>query len=95
MKRREFLGASLVAPLLASCGGNDAGVSPSPVATPSPEPPPSGSVVFHVGGVPDQPFTSAAPNRHAGVEALLNLMDRSGLKLYRTARSSALGLGTA
>jgi hypothetical protein len=40
MKRREFLEASLVGPLLASCSGNDPGVSPSPGTTPSAEPPP-------------------------------------------------------
>jgi uncharacterized protein (DUF362 family) len=84
MKRRDFLEASLVAPLLASCGGNDSAVSPSPVATPAAEPPPSGSVVFHVSGVPDQPFTGAA-NHHAGVDALLRLMGRSGLKWHRSA----------
>jgi uncharacterized protein (DUF362 family) len=84
MKRRDFLEASLVAPLLASCGGHDSAVSPSPVATPAAEPPPSGSVVFHVSGVPDQPFTGAA-NHHAGVDALLRLMGRSGLKWHRSA----------
>ena len=84
MRRREFLGASLVGPLLASCGGNDPGASPSPVATAPAEPPPSGSVVFHVRGVPDQPFTGAA-NHHAGVDVLLQLMGRSGLRWHRSA----------
>jgi Domain of unknown function (DUF362) len=84
MKRRDFLEASLVAPLLASCGGNDPGAGPSPVTTPTVEPPPSGSVVFQVRGVPDQPFTGAA-NHHAGVDALLQLMGRSGLKWHRSA----------
>ena len=84
MKRREFLKASLVAPLVASCGG-DHPTTPSPAPTPTPaptpQPPPSGSLVFHLRGVPDQPFTGAA-NHHTGVDALLKLMGRSGLKFH-------------
>ena len=90
MKRRDFLKASLIGPLLASCGGKDTRMSPSlvpspaPNPTPSPQTPPSGSVVFHLRGVPDQPFTGAA-NHHAGVDALLQLMGSSGLKFHRSA----------
>jgi uncharacterized protein (DUF362 family) len=84
MKRREFLEASLVAPLVASCGGSDSGTSPSPTTSAATDPPPSGSVVFHLRGIPDQPFTAAA-NHHAGVDALLQLMGRSGLKFHRSA----------
>jgi len=89
MKRRDFLKASLLGPLIASCGG-DTGASPSPSPNPTPAPasplqlPPSGSVVFHLRGVPDDPFTGAA-NHHAGVDALLQLMGRSGLKFHRAA----------
>jgi hypothetical protein len=47
MKRRDFLKASLIGPLIASCGG-DTGVSPTPTPAPTPAPPPqppqSGSV---------------------------------------------------
>jgi hypothetical protein len=42
--------------------------------------------VFHLRGVPDDPFTAAA-NHHAGVDALLQLMGRSGLKFHRSAAS--------
>jgi uncharacterized protein (DUF362 family) len=87
MRRRDFLEAALIAPLVASCGGGKSETSPAPTA-PSPpvQPPPTGSVVFHLQGVPDQPFTGAA-NHHAGVDGLLQLMGRSGLKLHRSATS--------
>jgi uncharacterized protein (DUF362 family) len=87
MRRRDFLEAALIAPLVASCGGGKSETSPAPTA-PSPpvQPPPTGSVIFHLQGVPDQPFTGAA-NHHAGVDGLLQLMGRSGLKLHRSATS--------
>ena len=92
VNRRDFLEAALVAPLLASplvtsCGGSPSGPTPAPAAGPvttPADPPPSGSVIFHLRGVPDQPFISAA-NHHAGVDALLRLTGRSGLKLHRSA----------
>ena len=92
MKRREFLEAALLAPLARSCGSSQSPANPTPspatpITPPAPQAPPSGSVVFHLRGVPDQPFTGTA-NHHAGVDALLRLMGQSGLKLHR---SSAQG----
>jgi uncharacterized protein (DUF362 family) len=89
MRRREFLEAALFASLLSPRDCGKPGTSPTSPTTPtSPtapaQPPPSGSVVFHLQGVPEQPFTGAA-NHHAGVDALLQLMGRSGLKLHRSA----------
>jgi len=39
--------------------------NPTPTPAPTPQPPPSGSIVFHLRGVPDERFTGAA-NHHAG-----------------------------
>jgi uncharacterized protein (DUF362 family) len=91
MNRRQFLEASLGAPLVAACGGGTSSpTSPAATASGTPgsaaDPPPAGSVIFHVRGVPDQPF-SGAPNHHAGVDSLVQLMGRSGLKLHRSARA--------
>lgn len=93
MKRREFLQASLGGvPLLAGCGGGSrdsttTATSPSaPVAAETP--PPTGSVIFQVKGVPDLPFAGGG-NRHAGVDALLELMGEQGLKLHRSSRVGA------
>jgi hypothetical protein len=91
MKRREFLQASLGGvPLLAGCGGgSSSSTATSPTAAAIAEtPPPTGSVVFQVKGVPDQPFTGTA-NRHAGVDALLDLLGEQGLKLHRSSRVGA------
>lgn len=86
IRRREFLEASLGSlPLLASCGGESPSAA-SPV--PSPTPPPRGSTVFHVGAIPDQPFVTG-PSHHAGVDAMLSLLGRSGLRLHRSARTGA------
>jgi len=41
------------------------------------------STIFHVGRVPDNPF-SGGGNRHAGIECLLALMAGQGLALYRS-----------
>jgi hypothetical protein len=82
MKRRKFLEASLGLPFLGSCGGGAGqATGPSPA-----DPPASGSVIFQVKGVPDQPFASV-PNRHAGVDSLVQLMGHSGLKLFRSAQA--------
>jgi len=43
--------------------------------------------VFHLRGVPDQPFTGTA-NHHAASMRFIRLMGQSGLKLHR---SSAQG----
>ena len=53
--------------------------------------PGNASGLFWINEMPDQPFADAAqPNRHAGFEALLSLMDPNGLKFYRTAQDGAL-----
>jgi len=92
MKRREFLEAAVLAPLAWSCGGSPSPSEPSgstttPTAPTAPQAPPSGSVIFHVSGVPDEPFTGAA-SHHAGVDAILRLMGQSGLKLHRSPTQS-------
>jgi uncharacterized protein (DUF362 family) len=55
------------------------------------------STIFSVDRIPDNPFFDAQnPNLHAGIEKLLDLMGRNGLKFYRSrvqaARSGPLGL---
>lgn len=41
--------------------------------------------LFQVISIPDEPFLdSANPNRHAGIDGLLNVMAQKGLKFYRT-----------
>lgn len=82
MKRREFLLASLAGALAASCD-EARPTAPTPVPAQPSQPPPSGSVVFHLRDVPDQPFAGPA-NHHAGVDALLALMGRGGLKFHRS-----------
>jgi len=83
LTRRDFLKfscAGAMAPLLAGRGrpGTKAGLIQNPL--------------FSVTQIPDLPFTdAAAPNRHLGVETLLQLMGRQGLKFYRSALVTALG----
>jgi hypothetical protein len=89
MKRREFLQASLGGvPLLAGCGGGSSTATSPSAPTVAETPPPTGSVVFQVKGVPDQPFVGGA-NRHAGVDALVDLLGEQGLKLHRSSRVGA------
>ncbi len=82
MKRRDFVKMSLAGAAalpLAGCGSS----------TESP-PPPSSSIsnpLFHVSQVPDQALTPADHN--VGVDALLDLMGRNGLKFFRSATSGA------
>jgi hypothetical protein len=51
----------------------------------------AGNPLFWVTDVPDQPFTGAGKgNYHGGVETLLRLMGRRGLKFYRSSRRGAI-----
>jgi len=76
MKRRDFvkLGLAGAAAIpFAGCG-----------TTPTSEPPPTEttSPLFRVSQIPNQAISGG--NRHSGVDALLDLMGRNGLKFYRT-----------
>jgi hypothetical protein len=77
MKRREFvkLGLTGAAALpFSGCEQTSAPPPPTPLAN---------SPLFRVSQIPAQAL--GAGNRHSGVDALLNLMGRNGLKFYRTA----------
>jgi hypothetical protein len=91
LTRRRFLRYSLggLALLPGACAQDDASVVPQPTPSPTPLQPESLSSLFQIKGVPDEPFTAGA-NRHVGVDALFDLMGRSGPKPYRSARTSAL-----
>jgi uncharacterized protein (DUF362 family) len=81
MKRRDFVKLGLA-------GAAALPLSRCEKAT-SPEIPPSTkSDIFQVTQIPDNAFTSG--NRHAGVDALLDLMGQNGLKFYRTSVPGAL-----
>ncbi|MCU0240942.1 MAG: DUF362 domain-containing protein [Vicinamibacteria bacterium] len=86
--RRDFLHYSLGGlSLLSACAHDD---EQTTQASPSPTPfvPETTNPIFQVSGIPDQPFTGAA-NRHAGIDALLDLLGRNGLALYRSSRTGA------
>jgi uncharacterized protein (DUF362 family) len=76
MRRRDFVKMSLA-------GAAALRLSGCQTASP-PEPPPAGTVspLFQVTGIPADAFTSGS--RHAGVDTLIKLMGRNGLKFYRT-----------
>lgn len=49
------------------------------------------SAIYSVEGIPDNPYLDIGnPNYHAGVEGLLDLMGRNGLKFYKSSRSGPL-----
>jgi hypothetical protein len=86
--RRRFLRFSLggLAALPAACGGNGSPTTatvPAPATLPPPDPT---SRIYHVSAIPDDPFAGRPENRHAGVDALIDLMGREGLKLHRSTR---------
>lgn len=89
--RRRFLEVSLggLSLLPAACGREDPDsptTSESPITDP-PLVPELESSIFSVRGIPDDPFSSPNSNHHVGVDGLLDLMRRSGVKLYRSSRS--------
>jgi uncharacterized protein (DUF362 family) len=94
LSRRHFLEYSLggLSLIPAACG-HDGSDSPTPSGSPTSEPPlvpETESALFRVRGIPDEPFPAPGSNRHLGVDALIDLMSRSGVKIYRSARSSAV-----
>jgi uncharacterized protein (DUF362 family) len=78
MKRRDFVKLGLAgAAALPFAACETSSTSPPPVT------PLANSPLFRVSQIPAQAIT--AGNRHSGVDALLDLMGRNGLKFYRAA----------
>ncbi len=80
MKRRDFVKMTLAGAAalpLAGCGSSTE--APPPPSSPISNP------LFHVSQIPDQALTAA--DHHLGVDALLDLMGRNGLKFFRTSAS--------
>ena len=91
LTRRRFLQSSLgglaLLPVACAQEAADADTQPPPAETPlTPE---NVSTIFRVNGIPTEPFAPGS-NRHAGIDALIDLMSRSSLMLYRSSRTSAL-----
>jgi uncharacterized protein (DUF362 family) len=82
MKRRDFVKLGLV-------GAAALPLSRCETATPPPDgPTDTRNDLFQVTQIPADPFS--AGNRHAGVDALFDLMGQNGLKFYRTSVPGAL-----
>jgi uncharacterized protein (DUF362 family) len=76
MKRRDFMKLGLAgAAVLPFAGCQSTSTSPPP-------PTQTLNALFRVSQIPDQAVTGA--NHHLGVDALLDLMGRNGLKFFRT-----------
>lgn len=75
MRRRDFVKLTLAGAATVTFHGcqNAAAPSPAPGAT---------NPLFRVSEIPDQALTPA--NHHLGVDALLDVMGRNGLKFFRT-----------
>jgi len=87
MKRSEFMQLLLAGmSLLPACRTQDDPAAPQP---PSPPPADAASKIFWVKGVPNQPFDSGLPNRHAGIDALLDLMAANELSFYKLQGSAS------
>jgi len=81
MKRRDFVKLTVAGAAALRFSGCE---SVTPPDGPEPPPPAEGaSALFKVDQIPADPFTSG--NRHSGVDTLVELMGRNGLKFYRTA----------
>jgi uncharacterized protein (DUF362 family) len=80
MKRRDFVKLTMAGAAALPFAGCESVKTPD-----GPEPPPvtGASALFRVEAIPADPFTSG--NHHSGVDTLLELMGRNGLKFYRTA----------
>jgi hypothetical protein len=77
MKRRDFVKLTLAgAASFPFAGCETAATSPPPPSVQAASP------LYRVSQIPDQALTGA--NHHAGVDALLDLMGRNGLKFFRT-----------
>jgi len=81
MKRRDFVKIGLAG--AAALPFSRCGQSSAPPPNPTPL---AASPLFRVSQVPDQAITGA--NHHLGVDALLDVMGRNGLKFYRSAPAS-------
>ncbi len=75
MKRRDFV-------RLTMAGAAALPFSGCQTANPPEEPADTRNPLFRVTGIPENAFTTG--NRHAGVDTLIDLMGRNGLKFYRT-----------
>lgn len=80
MKRRDFVKLGLSGAAALPFAGCQQSSNPLPTPTPTPL---ADSPLFRVSQIPDQAL--GAGNRHSGVDALLDLMGRNGLKFFRTA----------
>ena len=87
MKRRDFLFCTLAGVSLApACARIEEDV---PAESPNQEEPPAAvNSLFWVKNIPSQPFVTG-PDSHAGIDALIDLMGRNGLKFYRSSSSGA------
>jgi len=75
MKRRHFVGLALTGAAALPFAGCQTSTAPDvPGETRNP--------LFRVGGIPADAFT--AGDRHAGIDTLLDLMGRNGLKFFRS-----------
>ena len=94
MKRRGFLEMLLAGlALMPACrvrdGTHPSRPSPQPPAAP-PDPPAvdASSKIFWVKEIPDQAFGGPLPNRHAGIDGMVELMARNDLSFYKRKDSS-------
>jgi uncharacterized protein (DUF362 family) len=76
MKRRDFVKMTLAGAAALPFAGCQSSSTPPPPTTQTTSP------LFLVSQIPDQAVTGA--DRHVGVDALLDLMGRNGLKFFRT-----------
>jgi uncharacterized protein (DUF362 family) len=80
MKRRDFVKLSMAGAAALPFAGCEQASAPPPQPPPTPL---ANSPLFRVSQIPDQAL--GAGNHHSGVDALLDLMGRNGLKFFRTA----------
>ena len=74
MRRRDFVKLTVAGAAALPFAGCQKAAAPSPTLPANP--------LFRVSQIPDQAVTAA--NRHVGVDALLDVMGRNGLKFFRT-----------
>ncbi len=94
MKRRGFLEMLLAGlALMPACRVRDDTPPPDhppepPAAPPDPPAVDASSKIFWVKEIPDQPFGGPLPNRHAGIDGMVELMARNDLSFYKRKDSS-------